>query len=84
MGGWTLDRAPGTAIAVGGRASRQAILRPGPCQEIGADETMTVAISEPYSDDNWIGMTACLRGPGEPQTESEVHQMLDSVTFGGS
>ena len=78
---WTLDRAPGIAIAVGGRASRQAILKPGPCQEIGADETITVTISEPNAADNWIGMTACLRGPGEPQTESEIHQMLNSVTF---
>lgn len=82
--GWTLDRAPGTATTVAGRPAREAIARPGGCADIGADETITVAIARPGIADNWFGMTACVRSPGDAEAASQVQQMLSTVSIAGS
>jgi hypothetical protein len=81
--GWTLNRAPGATATVAGRPAREAIARPGVCGYIGADETISVAISRPGIADNWFSMTACLRSPGNARAADQVQQMLATVTFSG-
>jgi hypothetical protein len=56
--------------------------RPGSCGQIGADETVTVAIpiGQPTPLSN-ISVYACLRGPELSSAEAEVKAMLRSATF---
>jgi hypothetical protein len=52
-----------------------AIIRPGPCRTIGADETIVRNFSNAYS------VEACLRGPGRNAAERQVRAMLASARF---
>lgn len=81
--GWTLSKAPGSSTTVGGRQAREDVSKPGQCSFIGADETISAAVTRPAAADNWYGMTACLRNPGDTQAMTEVQQMLSTVTFTG-
>ena len=79
---WNLDQIQGSPTTVGGQPARYDISRPGSCNGIGADETVSVTIarSTPF---NWYRMTACLLAPGDPQAATAVQQMLSTVTFTG-
>jgi len=78
--GWSLASVPGKALRVGGRSARSAIARPGACSEIGADETVQVAIQRPLPE-NWTAFTACLRGPDLSAGEREIDALLASTRF---
>ena len=86
--GWTLAKAPGRLITVAGRPAREAVTRLRPMVRegvgIGADETISVAISIPGRSDDWISMTAYLRSPGDRHAASEVSHMLATVTISRS
>jgi len=78
--GVNLGRFPGTTTLVGGRAARIAIQRPGICRSVGADETISVAISRPL-ESNWTQVDACLRGPNLSALEKQVHALLGTAHF---
>jgi hypothetical protein len=72
----------GEPLTVNGGLTRWRIERPGRCGEIGADETVTVAIpiGQPTPLSN-ISVFACLRGPELSSAEAEVKAMLESATI---
>lgn len=78
--GWTLAKAPGRSITVGGREAHEQVARPGLCSSIGGQESISVDIAA-ASTSNYDAMTACLRGPGLTQTVAEVNRMLSSASW---
>lgn len=78
--GVDLAKFPGTTTSVGGRAARIAVQRPGICRSVGADETISVAISRPL-ESNWTQVDACLRGPNLSALEKQVHALLGTAHF---
>ncbi len=69
---------PPHATIVAGRPAFKNVLRPGPCGEIHADETIYVTV---YLAANLYGMEACIRGPDAATTASQIRRMLRSVAF---
>jgi hypothetical protein len=52
------------------------------CSRLGGERLMDVAIERPApASQNWMMVTACLRGPKLPASEAAVRQMLTSVEF---
>ena len=78
--GWTLDSMPGSPTRIGGRPARRAVSRPGTCAEIGADETVEIAIARPLSG-NWTAVTACLRAPNLAANARSLDALLASIHF---
>jgi hypothetical protein len=78
-----LGRLPttGEPIAMNGGRGWIEIERPGSCQEIGGDETLSVwvPIGQPTPWSN-IAVLACLRGPDLAAEEAQVRAMLRSAT----
>lgn len=72
----------GEPMTVNGAPTRWQIERPGSCSEIGAEETVTVAvpIGQPTPLSN-ISVFACLRGPDLSSAEAKVKAVLESATF---
>ncbi len=79
--GWSLASSPGRPTQVGGRNARKLVSRPGACSEIGADETVQVAIARPGMSGNWTAVTACLRGPNLVANEQALDALLASTRF---
>jgi hypothetical protein len=79
-----LDPLPteGDPLTVNGAPTRWRVERPGGCVEIGADETVAVAIpiGQPTPLSN-ISVLTCLRGPDLASAEAKVKAMLESATF---
>ena len=71
---------PGKTTLIGGRPARVSISRPGTCRDVGADETISVAIARPLQS-NWTQVDACLRGPDISTLEQQVHELLGSARF---
>ena len=78
--GWTLDKAPGTPMTVGGLHAREQVSRPGACGENSGDETISVDVARAYQD-NYYAIWACLRGPDIDQEAAQIQRMLASTTF---
>jgi hypothetical protein len=70
----------GTSIEANGHPARLQIKRPGTCEAIGADETLTVALPigqpTPLSNDEVVG---CLRGPDLAVTEAQFRALVSSI-----
>jgi hypothetical protein len=71
----------GEVLPVNGESTRLQIERPGACQTIGADETLSVLvpIGQPTPLSN-IAVVACMRGPDLATAEAEFRAMLASAT----
>jgi hypothetical protein len=80
--GWKLSNVQGSPTTIGGQPARVNVSMPGPCSSIGADRTISAAITR-ATPDNWYGMTACLLNPGDTQAVTAVEQMLSTVTYTG-
>jgi hypothetical protein len=78
--GWSLDSASGDVLRVGGRRAKRALVHPGECSEIGADETIEVAIRRPVAN-SWTAVTACVRGPHLADSERRISALLASTRF---
>jgi hypothetical protein len=78
--GVNLGRFPGKTTLIGGRAARVSVQRPGTCGQIGADETISIAVSRPLQS-NWTQIDACLRGPKLAPLERQVQALLGSTKF---
>jgi hypothetical protein len=78
--GWSIDAQPGTAFAVGGRAAKRRVYRPGACGAIGGQATVDVVVASPLPD-NWTELVACLRGPRLAANEQRVQRLLASLRF---
>jgi hypothetical protein len=72
----------GEVFRMNGDRTRLQIERPGACQTIGADETVSVLvpIGQPTPLSN-IAAVACLRGPDLTTAEAQVRAMLGSATL---
>jgi hypothetical protein len=71
---------PGLRTRVGGRSAKLSTQRPGNCRDLGADETISVAIARPMPS-NWTAVDACLRGPNLAAHERQVRALLRSARF---
>ena len=80
MGG-LFQRQRGRHIRLDGHAAIQGIERPGLCGAVGATETIETTIKAAPAD---VRVTACIRGPGVAQRESQVQMMLTSLHLTGS
>jgi hypothetical protein len=78
---WTLEFAPGVRQQLAGRPGELAVERPGDCEGIGAEETITASIPRRDPTDNWYRLRACLRGPGLDAQDRAVRQLLASTTL---
>ena len=72
---------PGRQIQVGGRPARIVETTGGICRRIGADRTVDVLVAVQPLPSALVEFTACLRGPGLAQDESDVTALLASTTF---
>lgn len=72
---------PGKQIRVGGRPASRVDTAGGMCRQIGADRTIDVAIELRPLPSSLLQFTACLRGPGLAQSESDVDALLASTRF---
>ena len=70
---------PGLKIQVDGHPAARRKKMGGECRTIGADETIDVAIETKPLPSALTYLTACLRGPGLPQAEESVYQLLAST-----
>ena len=82
MPGWTIDKAQGSPRTVGGRPAKLVEHRPGLCKAIGGDKSISVVIAG-QTTDNFYGLDACFRGPGEPTAVRWVQRMLTSTRIKG-
>jgi len=71
---------PGLSTRVGGRNAKLLTRRPGDCRDLGADETISVAIARPMPS-NWTAVDACLRGPNLAAHERQLRALLASTRF---
>jgi len=76
-----LGLGPGKRIQVGGRPARIVETTGGICRRIGADRTIDVLVAVQPLPSALVEFTACLRGPGLAQDESDVTELLASTTF---
>ena len=87
-----IDNFPGRPLTIGGRPARIATVsshaaaaglpRMMRCAQFGGERLMDVAIARPAPAlQNWLMVTACLRGPKLAASETAVRQMLTSVDF---
>ncbi len=66
-----------------GGDARLQVERPGVCEAVGADETISVLVPMgPASALSNLEVVACLRGPDLARERSQVRAMLASATLG--
>ena len=75
---WTLERQGGGESTIAGRPATVREETPGDCEHLGADVTITAAVSRaaPY---NWYQMRACLKGPDVDELRRQISLMLASM-----
>ena len=75
----------GSAIAMNGGSGRLLVERPGACQAIGGDDTISVWVPMPRASATLSNVTvfACLRGPDLATSDAQVRRMLASASVGG-
>jgi hypothetical protein len=76
----SLTNFAGVPTLIGGRRAKVSTQRPGSCGDLGADATISVAISRPMPS-NWTALSACLRGPHLAEQERQVRALLSSMRF---
>ena len=78
--GATLANFSGQTTRVGGRSAKVSTEQAGTCRALGADATISAAISRPLQS-NWTALQACLRGPNLAEQERQVRALLSSMRF---
>ncbi len=86
---WRAHGMPGSKPPTGGGPTsvggRPATIERGPadkaCAAIGGDGSIAVAVPKPPSQVGWIGIDACLGGPGTEAFEATFDAMLASATI---